>query len=365
MVILLIDIIQESDLRLDTTLPVAISLISKEINSTAISSSNLKRSCLRRLRAGNDLHQRIDHLYSFSVDSLGPFCDRLGIGKKWLGDAHQQTLSSGTTICNGVVLELYQYLKKHTNISSMWTEAQRWVSRLYPDITDAPLTQTLCVDWMRLQNKRATISKKNKDAFLEAEYKLPQTQTAPHEHESESNPSVSDQPDMFHTDYNSPIKRQLVEHIVRQDETISQKQQVIEELTKCMDEKQSVLSQVDIPKIRKNNLKRKLLDQAGDEHAKKVKTLCDNSFPGDEIIGRVIKHKYELPRNNGRNETKWFKGTVLRKARQEELVDASADDLEAHKQGCTIYLVHYEKYEHPEPIALQRDWENGDIKIDV
>ena len=110
------------------------------------------------------------------------------------------------------------------------------------------------------------------------------------------------------------------------------------------------------------------MDEASSERTKKVKKSMPQAplstpFPGDDIIGKEIKHKYEVKPRTGNVTKKWYRGTVLRKANEDELIDASPEDLSTLEQGHTIYMVHYEKHEHAEPTGLQVDWENGDIKM--
>ena len=139
-------------------------------------------------------------------------------------DAHQQTIEPEGKVCNGAILELYAYLKKkHTN---SWSVARSWMTRLYPG-RDAPPKQTLSTDWKRLQTR---VNKNGNKAIRNAqraeEYKFPQVASttiveADVSHPGEQPSTSSFQPDLYHVDYDSPIKKQLVQHIHEQDELIA------------------------------------------------------------------------------------------------------------------------------------------------
>ena len=60
---------------------------------------------------------------------------------------------------------------------------------------------------------------------------------------------------------------------------------------------------------------------------------------------------------------KWFKGTVLREASDEDLRSISEEDADIVNQGYTLYMVQYDNEDQIEPFALKWDWDNGDLKL--
>lgn len=93
-VLVLIDIIEDARLSVNTSLPLALSLVDAHLPPVNAPGS-LKRACQRRIKLGKDLHEPIDSLCT-KDDELGPFCTNLGIGKQWLEDQHHYDLEPGT-----------------------------------------------------------------------------------------------------------------------------------------------------------------------------------------------------------------------------------------------------------------------------
>ena len=115
-------------------------------------------------------------------------------------------------------------------------------------------------------------------------------------------------------------------------------------------------------------LKRKLLEEAETERMKKAKkykkmnSKQTETFPEDAIIGKRIHHRYEVS-TSGKVVRKWFKGTVLREASDEDLRSISEEDADIVNQGYTLYMVQYDNEDQIEPFALKWDWDNGDLKL--
>ena len=76
--LLLIDIIEDCNLHVKTSLPVALSRVDKNLSQVTAPGS-IKRACLNRVKYGQELHERMDMLYTSSEDEIGPFCTKMGI----------------------------------------------------------------------------------------------------------------------------------------------------------------------------------------------------------------------------------------------------------------------------------------------
>ena len=79
---LLIDIIENCNLRVKTSLPVALLRVDKNLSQITAPGS-IKRACLNRAKYGQELHERMGILYTSSEDEIGPFCTKMGVNKKW------------------------------------------------------------------------------------------------------------------------------------------------------------------------------------------------------------------------------------------------------------------------------------------
>lgn len=235
--LVLIDIIEETNLPVKTALPVALSLVDPKISAVNAHASSIKRACQRRFKSGYDLHDRIDTLYSNDHDDLGHYCSKLGVDKSWLNDHHQEALPRDAVVTNGAILEIYRYHKKHGD--SNWLDAQRWLSRLFPD-RDRVHPKNISKNWKRLQAKKNSKLFKANKAFREAlmmeEYQFPKPHpittgqcrrsTLDQENENPMNSdqeienpmnSSEDEVDIFHKVYDSPTKRKLVDRIREQE----------------------------------------------------------------------------------------------------------------------------------------------------
>ena len=117
-----------------------------------------------------------------------------------------------------------------------------------------------------------------------------------------------------------------------------------------------------------NTLKRKLVEEAEAERQKKAKKYKRSDskrvadYPGDAIIGRRIRHRYEVA-SSGKVTKRWYKGIVLRRAAGDELMNISEEDQDIVNQGYFLYMVKYDKEDQIEPFALRWDWENGDLEL--
>ena len=120
--LLLIDIIEDCNLHVKTSLPVALLRVDKNLSQVTAPGS-IKRACLNRVKYGQELHERMDMLYTSSEDDIGPFCTKMGINKKWLRDHHQYDLEPGMIVRNGAILELYQYIKNTADLN--WADGVR------------------------------------------------------------------------------------------------------------------------------------------------------------------------------------------------------------------------------------------------
>ena len=81
--LLLIDIIEDCNLHVKISLPVALLRVDKNLSQVTAPGS-IKRACLNRVKYGQELHvhERMDMLYTSSEDEIGPFCTKMGINKK-------------------------------------------------------------------------------------------------------------------------------------------------------------------------------------------------------------------------------------------------------------------------------------------
>ena len=100
--------LEDCNLHVKTSLPVALLRVDKNLSHDTASGS-IKRACLNIVKYGQELHERMDMLYT-SEDEIGRFCTKMGINKKWLRDHHQYDLEPGMIVTNGAILELYQYI---------------------------------------------------------------------------------------------------------------------------------------------------------------------------------------------------------------------------------------------------------------
>ena len=212
----LLHVIVEEGLSVQSSLPIAISLVD---NSASVN-NNLKRTTERRLKSckhPDELNCVIESLYAADTGDVGPDCQKLGINKAWLDSNDEFSSPSSQTITNRAVLELFTHLRK-TN--QTWEKARIWTDRIFPKcgVLNIPL-QTLSTSWTRIRDQasrfRYNSTKKGK-TFLDAEYNLPSAREVP----THAGIPTSLQPDVYHQEYASPVKQKLVEHIKKQDEEI-------------------------------------------------------------------------------------------------------------------------------------------------
>ena len=120
--------------------------------------------------------------------------------------------------------------------------------------------------------------------------------------------------------------------------------------------------------VQVNSLKPKLVEEAETERQKKVKKYQKannkqtSDFPGESIVGKRIKHRYEVTKS-GKVVKQWFKGNVLRVATEEELRDICEEDQDIVSQGYTLFMMKYDNEDQIEPFALKWDWDNGELKL--
>ena len=172
--LLLIDIIEDCNLHVKTSLPVALLRVDK-ILSQVTAPGSIKRACLNRVKYGQELHERMDMLYTSSEDEIGPVCTKMGINKKWLRDHHQYDLEPGMIVTNGAILELYQYIKNTNDLN--WADGVRCLARFYPDKEhELPVAKWWQSKWNCLQAKRNSkkygAKKTLRDEWLMEEYHL-------------------------------------------------------------------------------------------------------------------------------------------------------------------------------------------------
>ena len=149
--LLLIDIIKDCNLHVKISLLVALLRVDKNLSQVTAPGS-IKRACLNRVKYGQELHERMDMLYTSSEDEIGPFCTKTGINKKWLSDHHQYDLEPGMIVTNGAILELYQYIKNTADLN--WADGVRCLARFYPDKEhELPVPKVWQSEWNRLQAK--------------------------------------------------------------------------------------------------------------------------------------------------------------------------------------------------------------------
>ena len=115
-------------------------------------------------------------------------------------------------------------------------------------------------------------------------------------------------------------------------------------------------------------LKKRLIKQAESEQLNRInppqpkRRKKKNNLMFPDVINKRIRQRFEVAKS-GRVEKKWFKGTVVRLATEEEMLDVSDHDFELSKQGYQLFMVEYDNFEELEPYALQVDWENGDLQL--
>ena len=145
------DIIEDCNLHVKTSLPVALLRVDNLSHVTAPGS--IKRACLNRVKYGQELHEKMDMLYTSSEDEIRPFCTKMGINKKWLRDHHQYDLEPGMIATNGAILELYEYIKNTADLN--WADSVWCLARFYPDKDhELPVPKVKQCEWKRLQAKR-------------------------------------------------------------------------------------------------------------------------------------------------------------------------------------------------------------------
>ena len=136
-------------------------------------------------------------------------------------------------------------------------------------------------------------------------------------------------------------------------------QQPVEQTQSDQISKQRIVSKVGSVSL----LKRKFQHDANDERERMGKKKRKSCFPGDEIVGQRIKHKFEVTTRAGKTRNEWYKGTVIRKACEDEIEMASPEDKIYIERGLTLYVVDYDKETDLESHALEADWNNGDMLI--
>ena len=70
-----------------------------------------------------------------------------------------------------------------------------------------------------------------------------------------------------------------------------------------------------------------------------------------------------LKTSAGKDRVQWFWGTVLRAATEHDMKYASDDDKEYAENGLILYVVDYDKENELESVALEANFNNGDIEI--
>ena len=203
----LIDIIEDCNLHVKTSLPVALLQIDKNLSQVTAPGS-IKRACLNRVKYGQELHERMDLLYTSSEDEIGPFCTKMGIKKKWLSDHHQYDLEPGMIVTNGAILELYQYIKNAADLN--WADGVRCLARFYPDREHELPVPKVWQSEYQLSNRATPAA--SVDNIV--------TEDDPGLKDDGVDETTGVDSDFFHRQYDSSIKQKLVQHIREQDAEI-------------------------------------------------------------------------------------------------------------------------------------------------
>ena len=76
--LLLIDIIEDCNLHVKTSLPVVLLWVDKNLSQVTAPGS-IKRACLNRVKNGQEIHGRMNMLYTSSEYEIGPFLRKWGL----------------------------------------------------------------------------------------------------------------------------------------------------------------------------------------------------------------------------------------------------------------------------------------------
>ena len=172
----LIDIIEDCNLHVKTSLPVALLRVDKNLSQVTAPGS-IKRACLNRVKYGQELHERMDMLYTSSEDEIGPFFTKMGIIK-------QEVVTRSSPIWSWTWYDCHKWWHPWTipvHKEHWWSELGRWcamlIARFYPDEEhELPVPKVWQSEWKRLQAKRNSkkyaAKKTLRDEWLMEEYQL-------------------------------------------------------------------------------------------------------------------------------------------------------------------------------------------------